>query len=133
MLGVVEVISSYGGGTEAKPVTVGDASRLNLKGRDVLIVDDIIETGKTLAAVRAEIELLSPRSTAICVLLSKPGKLSPHVDVKPDYIGFGSIPDNKFVVGYGIDWKNHLRGLPYISAVDQDGRLLSAFDMTARR
>ncbi len=43
--------SSYGGGTEAKPVTVGDASRLNLKGRDVLIVDDIIETGKTLAAV----------------------------------------------------------------------------------
>jgi hypoxanthine phosphoribosyltransferase len=134
--GRVEIVeidaSSYGGGTEAKPVTVGDTSHLNLKGRDVLIIDDIIETGKTLAKVRAEIELLSPRSTEICVLLSKPGKLSPCVGVKPNYVGFGSIPDNKFVVGYGIDWKHHHRDLPYISAVDKDGRLLSAFDMTPR-
>jgi hypoxanthine phosphoribosyltransferase len=121
--------SSYKGGTEAKAVTVGNASRLNLKKRDVLIVDDIIETGKTLAAVRAEIERLSPRSTAICVLLSKPGRLE-RAEVKPNYIGFGSIPDNKFVVGYGIDFNNRFRDLSYISAVDERGRLLPTFDMT---
>ena len=123
--------SSYKGGTQAQPVTVGLASQLNLEDRVVLIVDDIIQTGKTLIAVRAEIQRAAPKSTAICVLLSKPGAL--EVDVEPDYVGFGSIPADKFVVGYGIDHNGRYRDLPHITAIDEDGHLLPAFDMTKPR
>lgn len=125
--------SSYRDGAEAQPVNIGDVPRLSLNERNVLIVDDVIETGKTLDAVQTEIKRSSPKSIAICVLLSKPGKLAPKIDVKPDYVGFGSMPGDKFVVGYGIDFDSRYRDLPYISAVDESGRLLHAFPMTAVR
>jgi hypoxanthine phosphoribosyltransferase len=116
--------SSYRGGTHAEPVTVGDVSHLELEHRDVLLVDDIVETGKTLEAVRAELERLCPNKISTCVLLSKPGKLT--VAVELDYVGFGSIPD-RFVVGYGIDFDGKFRDLPYVSAIGENRELLPAF------
>lgn len=82
-------------------------------GKDVIIVEDIIDTGNTLSKVREILALREPRSLAICTLLDKPCRR--EVDVPVDYIGF-SIPD-EFVVGYGIDYAQHYRHLPYIGKV----------------
>jgi len=82
-------------------------------GKDVLIVEDIIDTGNTLSKVKELLELRGPRSLNICTLLDKPSRREVSVPVK--YIGF-SIPD-EFVVGYGIDYAQHYRHLPYIGHV----------------
>lgn len=85
-----------------------------MKGRQILIVDDILETGRTL---RFAHDLLIERGAAdikIAMLLEKPGKL--EVAAKADFVGF-SIPD-KFVVGYGLDYANHYRELPFIGYLD---------------
>ena len=121
----VPVKASSRSGIEAQPVTVSDKENLaKVKGRHVVIVDDIIETGKTLAKIRHEVSKESPASIALCALLSKPGKAI--VDIQPDYVAFGSLPNDKFVVGYGIDYEGHHRDLSYISAVDDAGELLPA-------
>lgn len=82
-------------------------------GKDVLLVEDIIDTGNTLSKVLAILQLRSPRSIEICTLLDKPSRREVAVPVK--YVGF-SIPD-EFVVGYGIDYAQHYRHLPYIGHV----------------
>jgi hypoxanthine phosphoribosyltransferase len=82
-------------------------------GKDVLIVEDIIDTGNTLSKIMAILKLRHPRSIEICTLLDKPSRR--EVDVHVKYIGF-SIPD-EFVVGYGIDYSQHYRHLPYIGHV----------------
>ena len=106
--------SSYGSGTASS----GDVKILkelseNIKGRDVLIVEDIIDTGHTLTKIRKMLLLRDPKSFAICTLLTKPSRREVEVDV--DWIGF-SIED-KFVVGYGIDYAQFYRNLPYIGYV----------------
>ena len=86
----------------------------DIRDKDVLIVEDIIDTGNTLSKVMAILKLRHPRSIEICTLLDKPSRREVSVAVK--YIGF-SIPD-EFVVGYGIDYAQHYRHLPYIGQVN---------------
>lgn len=85
----------------------------DIRGKDVLIVEDIIDTGNTLSKVKELLELRGPRTLNICTLLDKPSRREVNVPVK--YIGF-SIPD-EFVVGYGIDYAQHYRHLPYVGHV----------------
>lgn len=85
----------------------------DIKGKKVLIIEDIIDTGNTLSKVRDILLLREPASIEICTLLDKPSRR--EVDVPVDYIGF-SIPD-EFVVGYGIDYAQHYRNLPYLAKV----------------
>lgn len=107
-------LSSYGMGTESKgEVQIVRDLVESMSGRDVLIVDDILESGRTLAFAKDLITQRGARMIRIGVLLEKPGKRK--TDVAADYVGF-TIPD-KFVVGYGLDYANYYRELPYIGAV----------------
>lgn len=85
----------------------------DLKGREILIVEDIIDTGLTLKYVREFIESKGTKNVAICTLLDKPSRRK--VEIKGDYVGF-EIPD-EFVVGYGLDYAQHHRNLPYVGMV----------------
>ena len=85
----------------------------DIRGKDVLIVEDIIDTGYTLTKVREILELREPNSVALCTLLDKPSRR--EIIVPIDYIGF-SIED-EFVVGYGIDYAQRYRHLPYVGKV----------------
>jgi len=106
-------ISSYGTGTESGELVVTKELRLDVQGRDVLLVDDILDTGKTLFRVQSMLKALKPRQIKICVLLSKTAR---RVDqVEADYIGF-EIP-NLFVVGYGLDFAERFRNLPFIGVL----------------
>ena len=84
-----------------------------IKDKDVLIVEDIIDSGNTLSKVREILQLRQPKSLAICTLLDKPERR--EVEVNVEYVGF-AIPD-EFVVGFGIDYAQHYRHLPYIGKV----------------
>jgi hypoxanthine phosphoribosyltransferase len=86
-----------------------------LEGRDVVIVEDIVDTGLTLTYLQDILRARGPRSLKTACLLSKPSRR--QVDVKVEYIGF-TIED-KFVVGYGLDYAEHYRNLPYIGIVQQ--------------
>jgi len=88
---------------------------LNLKGKNVLIVDDIFDTGESLQFVYREIAQRFPASIRTCVLLEK--EVERKVDIKPDFVGF-KIP-NRFVVGYGLDINDMYRELPYIGYLDK--------------
>jgi hypoxanthine phosphoribosyltransferase len=84
--------------------------------RDVLILDDILDSGYTLAAVREKLEAARPRSLRVCVLLSKKKERACHL--VPDYVGF-EIED-EFVVGYGLDFMERYRNLPYIGVLRKE-------------
>jgi hypoxanthine phosphoribosyltransferase len=107
-------VSSYRGETRTTgELVVTKALRLDVRGRDVLVVDDILDTGQTLVKVRDIIDAAGPRSLKFCVLLEKD---VPHRDnFKADYVGF-HIP-NKFVVGYGLDYRERYRNLPYVATL----------------
>jgi hypoxanthine phosphoribosyltransferase len=85
----------------------------DIRGRDVLLVDDIFDTGKTLWELIPQIDELSPASIRTAVLLRKEGQCK--VNLKPDFIGF-DIP-NEFVVGYGLDYRDQHRNLPYVAVL----------------
>lgn len=106
--------SSYGSGTDSSgEVKILKELDEEIHGRDVLIVEDIIDTGNTLTKIKKMLLLRDPKSFAICTLLTKPSRR--EVEVQVDWIGF-SIED-KFVVGYGIDYAQFYRNLPYIGYV----------------
>ncbi len=106
--------SSYGDGTtSSKEVRILKDLRAPIEGLDVLVVEDIIDTGFTLTHVMAMLKARNPARIAICTLLDKPARREIAVDAK--YIGF-EIPD-EFVVGYGIDFAQRNRNLPYIGKV----------------
>lgn len=108
-------LESYGSGTESKgSVTVIRDITENIEGRDVLLVDDILESGRTLSFAKNLVMERGPRSVNIAVMLEKPGKRK--VDINADFVGF-TIPD-KFVVGMGLDYANYYRELPYIGALE---------------
>lgn len=88
--------------------------RTDLKGKDVLIVDDIMDSGHTIKKVRAHLQSKEPNSVNICVMLDKPSRRQVALD--PDYIGF-SI-DDLFIVGYGLNYGDHYRNIPYIFTFD---------------
>jgi hypoxanthine phosphoribosyltransferase len=107
-------VSSYHGETRSTgELIVTKALRLDVRGRDVLVVDDILDTGLTLVKIRDMIRKLQPRSLKFGVLLEKD---VPHeAGFKADYVGF-HIP-NKFVVGYGLDYRERYRNLPYVGTL----------------
>ena len=105
-------ISSYGAGTTSSgAVQIIMDLKSPITDRNVLIVEDIIDSGRTLDYMRRNLLARGPASLRICSLLSKPARR--EVDVTVDYTGF-EIPD-EFVVGYGLDFDNKFRNLPYIS------------------
>jgi len=107
-------VSSYGSSMEStRDVKILKDLTENIKGRDVIIVEDIIDTGNTLSKVVEILSIREPRSLTLCTLLDKPSRREVKVDV--DWIGF-SIPD-EFVVGYGIDYAERYRNLPYVAKV----------------
>lgn len=107
-------LSSYGDDTKSSGKVVMKAPLSEeINGKDVLIVDDILESGRTLKFAKEELERQGAKSVRIAVLLEKPGKLA--VDMEADFIGF-TIPD-KFVVGYGLDHANYYRELPFVGVV----------------
>lgn len=107
-------VSSYGNGTTStRDVKILKDLDEDVRGKNVLIVEDIIDSGHTLSKVREILSLRGPKSMAICTLLDKPSRR--EVNVPVEYIGF-SIPD-EFVVGYGIDYAQRYRHLPYVGKV----------------
>jgi hypoxanthine phosphoribosyltransferase len=106
-------VSSYGAGTESGDLVFTKELRLDVRGRDVLLVDDILDTGKTLYRVLGKIRALKPRRIKTCVL---PNKAPRRVeDIEADYVGF-EIPDF-FVVGYGLDFAERYRNLPFVGVL----------------
>jgi hypoxanthine phosphoribosyltransferase len=106
-------VSSYGAGTESGNLIFTKELRLNVRGRDVLLVDDILDTGKTMTRVLAKLRILKPRRIKTCVLLNKAARrIEP---IQADYVGF-EIPDY-FVIGYGLDFAERYRNLPFVGVL----------------
>jgi hypoxanthine phosphoribosyltransferase len=107
-------VSSYHGETRSTgELIVTKALKLDVRDRDVLVVDDILDTGLTLVNIRTMIQKLQPHSVKFCTLLEKD---VPHQeDFQADYVAF-HIP-NKFVVGYGLDYHERYRNLPYVGTL----------------
>lgn len=111
------LVSSYHGGTSSSGVIniIKDMDQ-DIKGRDILFVEDIIDTGKTLKSLKELFEGRQPASVKIATLLDKPeGRL---VEIEADYTCF-TIP-NEFVVGYGLDYEENYRNLPYIGVLKEE-------------
>jgi len=110
-------VSSYGGDTKSSGVVkiVKDLDD-SLAGKNVIVVEDIVDSGRTLSYLLEMLKDRGPKSMKLCTLLDKPDRRV--VDVKVDYTGF-QIPD-EFVVGYGLDYDQRYRNLPYIGVVELD-------------
>lgn len=110
-------VSSYGGGTQSQGVVkiVKDLDD-SIRDKDVLVVEDIVDSGRTLSYLLELLRGRGPKSLRLCTLLDKPERRVVDVDV--DYTGF-QIPD-RFVVGYGLDYDQRYRNLPYIGIVEFD-------------
>ncbi len=107
-------VSSYHGGTASSgQVTLEQDISVDIKDRDVIIVEDILDSGRTLAYLKNLLEARNPRSFKICTLLDKPEGRT--VEAKADYVGF-DVP-NEFLVGYGLDYQEFYRNLPYVGVL----------------
>ncbi|HHV50537.1 MAG TPA: hypoxanthine phosphoribosyltransferase [Clostridiales bacterium] len=107
-------VSSYGAGT----TTTGEVKILkdldiSLEGKDVLVVEDILDSGMTLSFLLKSLKARNPRSIRLCTLLDKPERR--RVNIQADYVGV-QVPD-KFIVGYGLDYAEKYRNLPYIGVL----------------
>jgi hypoxanthine phosphoribosyltransferase len=112
----LSVASYHGKAQTGGEVIFNQITLPDIVGRDVLILDDILDSGNTLAAVRETLETAKPQSIRVCVLLSK--KKQRAREVETDYIGF-EIED-EFVVGYGLDFRERYRNLPYIGVLRRE-------------
>src|SRR5215204_343454 len=109
-------ISSYGASTDSSGVVrILKDLDMNIEGRHVLVVEDIIDSGLTLSYLIRNLESREPASLEICALLTKPERR--EIDVPVRYVGF-EIP-NRFVVGYGLDFDEKYRNLPYVGVLDE--------------
>ena len=106
-------VFSYGAGTESGELVFTKELRLDVRGRDVLLVDDILDTGKTMSRVLKKLRQLKPRRIKTCVLLDKRARRVKNI--RADYVGF-EIPDY-FVVGYGLDYAERYRNLPFVGVL----------------
>jgi len=102
-------------GTRPGPLVVNTNMLSNVRGRDVLLVDDIFDTGKTLNELVPQIDDLGPATVKTAVLLRKEGRC--ETAMQPNFVGF-DIPDS-FVVGYGLDYRDAYRNLPYVAALEE--------------
>lgn len=110
------VVSSYGSGSKSGgKVKVVTELTEDIAGRDVLLVEDIVDSGLTVQHLVKTLSKRKPKSIKVCALLSKPDRR--QVDVTVDYIGF-EIP-NQYVVGYGLDYQQKYRNLPYLAVLDK--------------
>lgn len=109
------VVSSYGGANTESTGLVKIIKDLDadLTGKDVLIVEDILDTGITLSHLLPMLRMRNPASVKLCTILSKPSRRK--ADIRPDYLGF-EVPD-EFVVGYGLDYDEKYRNLPYVGVL----------------
>ena len=107
-------VSSYNKSESSGFVRIDSDHKTNIRGWDVILIDDIIDTGYTIRTVQKLLIDREPRSLKVCALLDKPERHK--VDIAIDYLGF-SIPDY-FVVGYGLDYDEKGRNLPYIASID---------------
>lgn len=112
------VVSSYGGANTSSTGLVKIVKDLDqdLTGKDVLIVEDILDTGITLSHLVPMLEMRRPNSVRLCTILSKPSRR--QADIEPDYLGF-EVPD-EFVVGYGLDYDEKYRNLPFVGVLKPD-------------
>lgn len=108
-------ISSYEGTTSTGNMVVKRDIGSDIKGRHVLILEDIYDTGSSLDFTYRHLLSKEPASLKICTFLDKPERRKPGITLKPDYVGY-TVP-NEFVVGYGLDYNEHYRNLPYIGVL----------------
>jgi hypoxanthine phosphoribosyltransferase len=109
-------ISSYGDATDSSGIVrILKDLDISIEGRDVLVVEDIIDSGLTLSYLMRNLESREPASLEVCALLTKPSRR--EIDVPVRYVGF-EIP-NKFVVGYGLDFGERYRNLPYVGVLSE--------------
>ena len=108
------VVSSYGASTQSSGnIKINLDLKADLTGKHVLIVEDILDTGRTLYNIRDIIRLRGPESVKICTLLDKPARRK--TDIKADFVGF--TVEDKFIIGYGLDYAEKYRNLPYIGVL----------------
>lgn len=107
-------LSSYGNGTRSSGVVrvIKDLS-IDIKDYDVLIIEDILDSGNTLSQIKKMLEMRNPKSFKICTFFDKPERRT--ADIKADYVG-AEIPD-EFIVGYGLDFAEKYRNLPYVGVL----------------
>jgi hypoxanthine phosphoribosyltransferase len=115
-VGVLQASSYRGATTTRGELVINSELMLDISGRDVLLVDDIFDTGHTLVRTLEKMRQFEPTSLRTAVLLRKQGRQ--EVDYDPDFVGF-DIPD-EFVVGYGLDYEDMYRNLPHLSALDPE-------------
>ncbi len=115
-VGVIQARSYRGAAVSPGQLEINDSMLPDVKGRDVLLVDDIFDTGRTLTMVTEQIRALGPRTVRSAVLLFKLGRQ--EVEFRPDHVAF-EIP-NEFVVGYGLDYQDAYRHLPYVAVLEAD-------------
>lgn len=110
-------VSSYGDSTVSSgKIKISKDLDESIEGKNVIVVEDIVDTGRTLSYLLEMLKERKPKSIALCTLLDKPERRTHHVNV--DYTGF-QVPD-KFVVGYGLDYAQKYRNLPYIGVVETE-------------
>jgi hypoxanthine phosphoribosyltransferase len=110
-------ISSYGGQTDSSGVVrILKDLDMNIEGRDVLVVEDIIDSGLTLSYLMRNLRSRRPSSLEVCALMTKPERR--EIDVPVRYVGF-EIP-NRFVIGYGLDFAERYRNLPYVGVLNAE-------------
>jgi hypoxanthine phosphoribosyltransferase len=117
-IGLVQASSYRGAATSPGSLQIHPDLLPDLRGRDVLLLDDILDTGQTLASLIKHLQTLEIASLRVVVLLRKQGRQ--EVPLEPDYCGF-DIP-NAFVVGYGLDFNDEYRQLPYIGVLEDAGQ-----------
>ena len=108
-------ISSYEGTTTTNQMQVKRDISVDIKGRHVLILEDIFDTGNSLDYTYKHLMAKEPASLKICTLLDKPSRRKEGITLQADYVGF-TVP-NAFVVGYGLDYNEHYRNLPYVGVL----------------
>ena len=111
-------ISSYQGTNSTGEMMVKRDVTADIKNRHVLILEDIYDTGNSLDFTYRHLLSKQPASLKICTLLDKPERRRPGITLKPDYVGF-TVP-NAFVVGYGLDYNEHYRNLPYVGILKSE-------------
>lgn len=114
------IVKSYGGHSKTSgKVKIITEMTEDIKDKDVLLVEDIVDSGLTVQYLVKSLAKHKPKSIKVCTLLSKPERRT--IDVPLDYVGF-KIP-NKYVVGYGLDYQQKYRNLPYLAVLDVEGGL----------